>query len=124
MSYGKEKKTYNDVELPTNPNLPPWVITPKEEKAIFERWRKKAFAKCDHLIKAYIECSNSSLNPIESMKRCDDINKRSLECVAQFQKQKYLDIERDILIEEKKEKRLKYLLKQKEERDKQEAANK
>lgn len=30
--YNKNKKSYSDVELPTNPNLPSWIITPKEEK--------------------------------------------------------------------------------------------
>lgn len=105
MNYGKDKKTFNDVELPTNPNMPAWVITPKEEKAIFERWRKKAFAKCDDMIKAYIECSNRYKNPLELMKMCEQANKASLDCVAQYQKQEYLDIERDILIKEKAEKK-------------------
>lgn len=103
--YNKDKKTFNDIELPTNPNMPAWVITPKEEKAIFERWRKKAFARCDDLIKAYIECSNSYKNPLELMKKCEQANKASLDCVAQYQKQEYLDIERDILIKEKAEKK-------------------
>lgn len=101
------KKTFEEVELPTNPNLPPWVITPKEEKLIFERWRKKTFERCDTLIRAYINCSNS-YTPLEAMKNCKDINKESQECVAKYQKIEYLDQERDILIEEKKEKRRKY----------------
>ncbi|KAK6464262.1 cytochrome c oxidase biogenesis protein Cmc1 like-domain-containing protein [Scheffersomyces coipomensis] len=106
--YGIKKKTYSEVELPTNPNLPPWVITPKEEKVIFERWRKKTFAKCDDFIKAYVDCSNSYRNPIEGMKKCAEVNKASKDCVAQYQKQKYLDIERDILIEERIEKKKLY----------------
>ncbi|KAK6457710.1 cytochrome c oxidase biogenesis protein Cmc1 like-domain-containing protein [Scheffersomyces xylosifermentans] len=110
-SYGnKNKKTFNDVELPTNPNMPAWVITPKEEKAIFERWRKKAFAKCDDLIRAYVECSNSYQNPLEGMKKCEKINDQAQGCVAQFQKQKYLDIERDLLIDEKIAKKKAYKL--------------
>lgn len=106
MSYpAKDKKTFADVELPTNPNLPAWVITPKEERLIFDRWRKKAFSQCDSLIKAYIECSNSFKNPLESMKRCESINKVAQGCVAQYQKQEYLDIERELLIDEKLQKR-------------------
>lgn len=105
MSYYPKKKTYEDVELPSDPNLPPWIITPKEEKVIFARWRKKAFAKCDDLIKAYVECSNSYKNPIEGMEKCKEANEKSLACVAKYQKQKYLDIERDLLVEEKKQKR-------------------
>ena len=106
MSYpSKDKKTFADVELPSNPNLPAWVITPKEERLIFDRWRKKAFSKCDDLIKAYIECSNSFKNPLESLKQCENVNKAAQECVATYQKQEYLDIEREILIDEKLQKR-------------------
>lgn len=120
MSYNKDKKTFNDVELPTNPNLPSWIITPKEEKAVFERWRKKAFAKCDDLIRKYIECSNSYSNPIEAMKMCKEANEKSIGCVAQYQKIEYLDIEKDEYIKEKMEKKKLYkyyLQKQKEERE-------
>ncbi|KAG7665501.1 uncharacterized protein J8A68_000903 [[Candida] subhashii] len=105
MSYYPKKKEFEDVELPTDPNMPPWIISPKEEKVIFARWRRKAFAKCDDLIKAYVECSNSYKNPIEGMEKCKAINEKSLACVAKYQKQKYLDIERDLLVEEKKQKR-------------------
>ncbi|ODV69345.1 hypothetical protein HYPBUDRAFT_3330 [Hyphopichia burtonii NRRL Y-1933] len=108
MSLYPPKKSFEEVELNTNPNLPPWLITPKEEKIIFERWRKKAFAKCDDLIKAYVECSNSYSNPVEGMKKCDSINKESLGCVAKYQKMEYLDIERDIYIKEKAEKQKLY----------------
>ncbi|ODV77288.1 uncharacterized protein CANTADRAFT_56055 [Suhomyces tanzawaensis NRRL Y-17324] len=110
MSYGgnKNKKTFEDVELPTNPNLPVWLITPKEEKLIFERWRKKAFARCDDLIQAYVKCSNSYKNPVEGMRMCDEANKASMGCVAKYQKQEYLDIEREILIDEKIVKKKKY----------------
>lgn len=103
--YNKNKKTFNDVDLPTNPNLPAWLLSPKEEKAIFERWRKKAFARCDDLIRAYIECSNSYQNPIELMTKCEAANKALMDCVAKYQTQEYLDIERDILIQEKTEKK-------------------
>lgn len=98
------KKPYDGVDLPTNPNMPAWIITPKEEQVIFERWRKKAFARCDDLIKAYVECSNSFENPMDAMKNCEAANKRSLDCVASYQKMEYLDQERDILIAEKKQK--------------------
>lgn len=98
------KKPYDGVDLPTNPNLPAWILTPKEEQVIFERWRKKAFARCDDLIKAYVECSNSFQNPMDAMDACREANKRSLDCVQNYQTMKYLDEERDILIAEKKQK--------------------
>lgn len=101
MSMYPPKKSFEEVELNVNPNLPPWLLAPKEEKIIFERWRKKAFARCDDLIKAYVECSNSYSNPVEGMRKCDDINKRSQQCVAKYQKIEYLDIERDLFIDEK-----------------------
>lgn len=107
MSY-PEKKSFEDIELPTNPNLPAWVITPKEEKLIFERWRKKAFSRCDDLIKSYIECSNSYKSPFEAMSKCEAANKKSMGCVESYQKTEYLDIERDILIKEKQEKQRLY----------------
>ncbi|KAI5951450.1 hypothetical protein KGF54_004524 [Candida jiufengensis] len=115
MSYNKkDKKGYSDVELPTNPNLPSWIITPKEEKAIFERWRKKTFAKCDDLIKKYIECSNAFKNPIEAIEKCSAINQKSLKCVEQYQTQECLDQERDIYIKEKIMKKKIYRAKLKE----------
>lgn len=101
----KDKKTYADIELPTDPNIPVWVITPKEEKLIFERWRKKAFSECDALIKAYVDCTNSYANPVDATKLCKNANLRSMGCVTLFQTQKYLDIEREILITEKIKKR-------------------
>lgn len=102
-----EKKTFEDVELPSNPNLPPWMLTPKEEKLIFERWRKKAFLRCDELIKKYIECTNS-YSALEAMTKCQTANSIAQGCVAKYQKVEYLDIERDILIKEKAEKRKLY----------------
>lgn len=111
MSFYPKKKSFEEVELNTNPNLPPWLITPKEEQIIFDRWRKKAFLKCDDLIKAYVECSNKYSNPIEGMKQCESINKESLGCVANYQKTEYLDRERDIMIKEKAERQKQYRLK-------------
>ncbi|RLV83660.1 hypothetical protein JA9_004746 [Meyerozyma sp. JA9] len=97
------KKTMDEVDLPTNPYLPAWILTPKEEKAIFEKWRKKAFAKCDDLIRAYIDCSNSYQSPFEAMSKCEKANQASMGCVEKYQQKKYLDIERNILIKEKME---------------------
>lgn len=96
------KKEYDGHELPTNPNLPVWILTPKEEQVIFERWRAKAFSRCDDLIRAYVACSNSYESPMEAVKNCEGINKASLDCVANYQKLEYLDQERDILIADKK----------------------
>ncbi|KAI5950031.1 hypothetical protein KGF57_004541 [Candida theae] len=120
MSYPKKKKGYSDVELPTNPNLPAWIITPKEEKAIFERWRKRTFSKCDDLIKRYIECSNSYANPLDAIEKCKSVNQASLDCVAQYQKQEYLDQERDLFIKEKIEKKRLYKQKLRELQEQQE----
>lgn len=103
------KRPYDGAELPTHPTLPVWVLTPKEEQVIFERWRKKTFEKCDALIRAYIECSNSYENPLDGMKMCADANAKSVGCVAEYQKLKYLDEERDLMIADKKLKRKIYL---------------
>ncbi|KAL6452509.1 CMC1 COX assembly mitochondrial protein [Candida maltosa Xu316] len=113
------KKSYSDIELPTNPNLPSWIITPKEEKAVFERWRKKAFARCDDLIKKYVECSNSYKNPLEAMKQCKEANEASLACVAKYQTKEYLDLEKDEFIQEKMEKKKLYKLYVQQQREKQ-----
>lgn len=96
---------YETVDLPSDPNLPPWILTPKEEKLIFQRWRKKAFKNCDELIKIYIKCTNSYGNVLDAMSNCKDFNKAQMECVKEYQKLKYLDIERDILVKEKMEKK-------------------
>lgn len=98
---------YEGIELHTDPNLPPWLLSPKEEKLVFQRWRTKAFQQCDAIIKKYIECSNSYSNPIEAMVKCKGVNEEQMNCVKEFQKLKYLDIERDILVKEKIEKRKK-----------------
>lgn len=97
--------TFDLIELPTNPNLPPWLITPKEEKAIFERWKKKTFKTCDDVIAPYVKCSNTYKNPMEAMKACAEVHQKMLACISKYQKQKYLDVEREIWIEEKLEKR-------------------
>ncbi|RCK66728.1 hypothetical protein Cantr_03396 [Candida viswanathii] len=127
MSYNKDKKSYSDIELPTNPNLPSWIITPKEEKAIYERWRKKAFAHCDELIKKYIACTNSYGNPLEAMKHCKGAHEASMGCVEQFAGKEFMDKERDEFIQEKIEKKKLYkfyLQKQKEEQEKLKAEGK
>lgn len=103
-----KKTEYDGVDLPTNPNLPVWILSPKEELVVFERWRKKAFARCDDLIKKYVACSNSYENPMEAMKKCDGINKEQLDCVKKYQKIEYLDEERDLLIKEKRIKQIAY----------------
>lgn len=95
------KKTLEDVDLHTNPNLPAWMLTPKEEKLVYERWRKNTHAKCDHLIRLYIECSNHYSNVIEGFNKCKDINARTQGCIRQYQEMKYLDQERDKYIQEK-----------------------
>ncbi|CAH2351050.1 COX assembly mitochondrial protein [[Candida] railenensis] len=95
------KKTLEDVHLPTNPNIPAWLITPKEEKLIYERWRKKAHVHCDDLIRQYIECSNRFKNPIDGMRECKGINSDRESCLKQFQKDNVLDNERNSYIEEK-----------------------
>ncbi|RKP30768.1 hypothetical protein METBISCDRAFT_15558 [Metschnikowia bicuspidata] len=102
-------RPYDGAELPTHPSLPVWVLTPKEEQVIFERWRKKAFQRCDDLIRAYIDCSNLYNNPLEGIKKCKEANERSLGCVAKYQTMKYLDEEREIMIADKKLKRKIYL---------------
>lgn len=96
------KKPYEGVDLPTNPNMPVWVLLPKEEQVCFERWRKKTFARCDDLIKAYIACSNSYDNPIDAMRHCELANQRSIACVQSYQTMEYLDEEKDIMIAEKR----------------------
>lgn len=96
---------YEGVNLPSDPNLPIWLLTPKEEKLVFQRWRKKAFERCDEYIKRFIACSNSYENPIEAMVKCKAANTEQMQCVAEYQKMKYLDEERDILVKEKMEKR-------------------
>lgn len=101
----KKETDYEKVELPTDPNMPVWILTPKEEKLIFQRWRKKAFQRCDDVIKQYIACTNSFQNPLDSMNHCRDFNKIQMDCVKKYQQAKYLDDERDILIEEKMKKR-------------------
>lgn len=100
MSY--TKKGYSGAELPTNPNMPVWVLTPKEEQVCFERWRKKTFARCDDLIKAYIACSNSYDKPLDAVTKCEEANRASTGCVAKYQKLEYLDEERDLMIADKK----------------------
>lgn len=111
------KKPYDGAELPTHPTLPVWVLTPKEEQVAFERWRKRTFEKCDVMIRAYIDCSNRYDNPFEGMKICAEANERSLNCVAEYQKLKYLDKEKDILIKDKKLKRQIYLERLKQQRE-------
>lgn len=102
--YGK-KKGMNEVELPTDPNIPAWIITPKEERAVFERWKAKTFAICDDYIRIYVECSNSYKNPVEAMRKCEKANQNSIGCVRKYQTLEYLDKEKDLYIKEKLEKR-------------------
>lgn len=48
------------------------------------------------------------------MEKCKQANQASLDCVAQYQKQEYLDQERDLFIKEKIEKKKLYKQKLKE----------
>lgn len=99
------KKSYDDVQLPTNPNIPAWIITPKEEKVIFERWRRNAHIHCDELIRSYIECSNSYRNPLDGMKHCKQVNKDREDCLKLWKKIQTLDEMKDKYIDEKIEMR-------------------
>lgn len=98
-------RTLEDVELPTNPRVPAWIITPKEEKLLWERWRTNANQHCDAFVRAYIECSNSYRNPLDGIKYCKEANAQREACLRQFQKMKTLDEYKDAYIQEKIEMR-------------------
>ena len=82
---------YEEVHIPVNPNLPPWILSPKEERLVTDRWQKVSQEKCDGLIKKYIECTNVSKNPLVGIKNCKGINAEVQACLQQYKTIKYYD---------------------------------
>ncbi|ANZ76722.1 BA75_04037T0 [Komagataella pastoris] len=79
--------------------LPPWVLTPKEEKEVFENWKTTTYKACDELVKKFADCAASS--GYSAWFKCRKQSKVMRDCIASRQATKYVDDERDKYIQEK-----------------------
>ncbi|GMG24722.1 unnamed protein product [Ambrosiozyma monospora] len=81
--------------------LPVWMLTPKEEKEVFENWRIQAWKHCDSVVKEFSKCEQMAGYGVWF--KCRKEGKAMRECIRERQQEKYVDEERDKLIKLKME---------------------
>ncbi|ODV86546.1 hypothetical protein CANARDRAFT_183508, partial [[Candida] arabinofermentans NRRL YB-2248] len=79
--------------------LPVWLLTPKEEKEVFENWRINAWKLCDEHVGAFSRCEQ--LAGYGVWFKCRKQSKAMRDCITNRQQQKYVDEERDKFIQKK-----------------------
>lgn len=91
MSQSQENKSHR---------LPIWVLNPREEKEACQNLKKFAYDQCSTYVEAMVECSKR--NGLKVFPRCIPERDRMRECILFYQKDsKYLDNERDKIVQEK-----------------------
>ncbi len=78
---------------------PVWLLTPKEEKQVFNNWRDSAWKYCDEYVKKFADCEK--LNGLGVWFKCKKEAKEMKDCITSRRQKKYVDEERDKFIEEK-----------------------
>ncbi|SCV00480.1 LAMI_0G05336g1_1 [Lachancea mirantina] len=79
--------------------LPIWVLSPREEKEARQNLKKTAFSKCDEYVKAMVECSKK--HGLKVFPTCEPERDKMAECILFYQDDKYLDEERDKIVQRK-----------------------
>ncbi|GME69587.1 unnamed protein product [[Candida] boidinii] len=79
--------------------LPVWMLTPKEEKEVFENWRKNTWKYCDEYVGAFSKCEQAAGYTVWF--KCRKESKAMRECIRERQNSKFVDEERDKYIEDK-----------------------
>lgn len=80
--------------------LPIWVLSPREEKEARSNLKKTAYKKCDDLVKSMAECAKA--NGLKVFPACEKQRDKMSECILFYQVDtKYLDEERDRIVERK-----------------------
>ncbi|AQZ17765.1 CMC1 (YKL137W) [Zygosaccharomyces parabailii] len=80
--------------------LPIWVLSPREEKEARKNLKQKAYEMCDDYVRAMAECAKA--NGVRVFPACDQQRDRMSECILFYQVDtKFLDAERDKIVERK-----------------------
>ncbi|SCW00696.1 LAFE_0C09934g1_1 [Lachancea fermentati] len=96
--------------------LPIWVLGPREEKAARSNLKTFAYSQCAEYVQAMAECSK--LHGLKVFPACDKQRDKMGECILFYQTDpKYLDEERDKIVQEKLGKLEKQLKDQKRQQD-------
>ncbi|KAF6008113.1 hypothetical protein HII13_004297 [Brettanomyces bruxellensis] len=81
---------------------PVWLLSPKEEKQVFNNWRDSAWKYCNEYVKKFAECEQTA--GLGVWFKCKKEGKEMRNCIDGRRQKKYVDEERDKFIEEKMKK--------------------
>lgn len=80
--------------------LPIWVLSPREEKEARQNLKKFAYHECDEYVQAMADCAKA--HGIKVFPACDAQRDKMVECMLFYQVDaKYLDEQRDLIIQRK-----------------------
>lgn len=79
--------------------LPVWMLTPKEEKEVFEEYIQEIYKQCDEYVKAFSACEQAAGFGV--FFKCKNESKAMKSCVQSHYNQEYVDDVRDKYIEKK-----------------------
>lgn len=80
--------------------LPIWVLAPREEKEARQNLKKFAYKKCDDYVQAMASCAKN--HGIKLFPACDAQRDKMVECLLFYQVDtKYLDEQRDLIVQRK-----------------------
>ncbi|KAL6947236.1 hypothetical protein ACO0QE_002115 [Hanseniaspora vineae] len=79
--------------------LPLWVLSQNEEHKARQNLKKMAYEKCDEYVKGMVECSKQ--HGLKVFPACNGPRDKMAECLLFYQTDKYLDHQKDLLVEER-----------------------
>lgn len=79
--------------------LPVWMLTPKEEKEVFEEYIQEVYKECDDYVKAFSACEQ--MTGFGVFFKCRKESKAMKSCVQSHYSQEFVDEVRDKYIEKK-----------------------
>lgn len=83
-----------------NANLPPWVLTPREEARARKNLKLFTYDKCHDVVEAMAQCAK--LNGVRVFPRCNEQKQAMRDCLLFYQEDsKFLDEQRRLIIAEK-----------------------
>lgn len=83
--------------------LPVWLLTPKEEKDVYNNWREHTWQHCDEYVREFSKCEQQA--GLGVWFKCRKQSKAMRQCIERRKDKKYVDAERDAYIDAKMKRR-------------------
>ncbi|KAL2709438.1 COX assembly mitochondrial protein [Kluyveromyces marxianus] len=100
-----------------NQRLPLWMLNPAEEKEARQNLKKFAYAQCVDYVEAMVECSK--IHGLKVFPACNEPRDAMRKCILSYQGDSYLDVQRDLMVQQKLERLEQQLAEQKKQQQQQ-----